>query len=196
MPARFSSTGGEPPQSLVVGIGHFGNFELYARFGQFYPAFQCATTYRGLRQPSLNRLLQSLRGRSGCQFFERRFDAPLLRAFMNKPGVMLGLLSDQHAGNSGLRLPFLGHDCSTSAALAIFALRYHCSLRTGICYRVGLAQWRIEAGEEIPKSLYPVFRDRTNLRVSSTGRDEIRAALRNSRALIVLCSLARQTSLG
>jgi lauroyl/myristoyl acyltransferase len=146
----FSPPAGEPPQSLVVAIGHFGNFELYARFGQFFPAFQCATTYRGLRQPSLNRLLQSLRERSGCQFFERRFDAPLLRAFMNRAGIMLGLLSDQHAGNSGLRLPFLGHDCSTSAAPAIFALRYHCALRTGICYRVGLAQWRIEAGEEIP----------------------------------------------
>ncbi len=49
-----------------------------------------------------------------------------------------------------MRLPFLGHDCSTSAAPAIFALRYHCALHTGICYRVGLARWRIEAGDEIP----------------------------------------------
>jgi len=137
-------------QNVVVAIGHFGNFELYARFGQFVPAFRCATTYRGLRQPSLNRLLQALRERSGCQFFERRFDAPLLRAFMNQRGIMLGLLSDQHAGNSGLRLPFLGHDCSTSAAPAIFALRYRCAPHTGICYRIGLAKWRIEAGEQIP----------------------------------------------
>ena len=83
-------------------------------------------------------------------FFERRFDGPLLRAFMNQPGVMLGLLSDQHAGDSGLRLPFIGHDCSTSAAPAVFALRYDCALYPGICYRVGLARWRIEAGEEIP----------------------------------------------
>src|SRR5688572_14641151 len=43
------------PQSRVVAIGHFGNFELYARFGQFVPVFKCATTYRGLRQSSLNR---------------------------------------------------------------------------------------------------------------------------------------------
>ena len=60
------------PAGLVAAIGHFGNFELYARFGQFVPAYQCATTYRGLRQPSLDRLLQSLRERSGCLFFERR----------------------------------------------------------------------------------------------------------------------------
>ncbi|HOX56851.1 MAG TPA: hypothetical protein P5205_18880 [Candidatus Paceibacterota bacterium] len=136
------------PQSVVAAIGHFGNFELYARFGQFAPAYQCATTYRGLRQPSLNRLLQSLRERSGCVFFERRFDAPALKAFMNQPGIMLGLLSDQSSG--ALRVPFLGRDCATSAAPAIFALRYRCALITGICYRVGLARWHIEAGAEIP----------------------------------------------
>lgn len=137
------------PRSIVAAIGHFGNFELYARFSQFAPAFKSATTYRGLRQPSLNRLLQTLRERSGCYFFERRFDGQALRAFMKQPGVMLGFLSDQHAGEGGLRLPFLGQDCSTSAAPAVFALRYDCALHTGICYRVGLGRWRIEAGPEI-----------------------------------------------
>ena len=141
---------GQEPQGIVAAIGHFGNFELYARFGQFAPAYRSATTYRALRQPLLNRLLQSLRERSGCAFFERRFDGPLLRAFMNQPGVMLGLLADQHAGDSGLRLSFLGQDCSTSAAPALFALRYRCALYTGICYRVGLGRWRIEGGQEIP----------------------------------------------
>jgi KDO2-lipid IV(A) lauroyltransferase len=136
------------PQNIVGAIGHFGNFELYARFGQFAPAYKCATTYRGLRQPSLDRLLQSLRARSGCLFFERRFDAPALKAFMNQPGVMLGLLCDQSGG--AVRGPFLGQDCSTTAAPAVFALRYHCALIIGVCYRVGLARWRIEAGAEIP----------------------------------------------
>src|SRR5262249_52840113 len=44
---------GEKPANVLVAIGHFGNFELYARFGQFVPSYQCVTTYRGLRQPSL-----------------------------------------------------------------------------------------------------------------------------------------------
>jgi lauroyl/myristoyl acyltransferase len=136
--------------NMVFAIGHFGNFELYARFGQFCPAYKCATTYRGLRQPSLNRLLQQLRERSGCLYFERRTDGAALKAAMNQTNLILGLLADQHAGNSGLRIPFLGHDCSTTTAPAVFALRYHCALHTGICYRVGLAQWRIEAGPEIP----------------------------------------------
>jgi lauroyl/myristoyl acyltransferase len=147
-PALHTGPGQAP--KAVVAIGHFGNFELYARFGQYAPGYQCATTYRGLRQPSLDRLLQSLRAKSGCRFFERRFDGPALREFMNQPGVLLGLLADQHAGTHGLRLPFLGRPCSTSPAPAVFALRYQCGLYTGICYRVGLARWRIEASDEIP----------------------------------------------
>src|ERR1051325_1939528 len=43
---------GTPPRSVVMAVGHFGNFELYARYGQFVPPIQCATTYRGLRPPS------------------------------------------------------------------------------------------------------------------------------------------------
>ena len=138
------------PQSRLVAIGHFGNFELYAHFGQFVPRFSCATTYRGLRQPALNRLMQALRERSGCRFFERRSEAAALKVAMSDTGLLLGLLADQHAGDRGLRLAFLGHECSTSTAPAVFALRYQCPLHTAICYRVGLAQWRIEVGDEIP----------------------------------------------
>ena len=143
----------EGPQSRIVAIGHFGNFELYARFGQFVPVFQCATTYRGLPQPSLNRLMQSLRERSDCRFFERRTEGAALKACMTGTGLLLGLLADQRA-RGGVHLPFLGHACSTSTAPAIFALRYRCPLHTAICYRVGLARWRIEVGAEIPTRVH------------------------------------------
>jgi KDO2-lipid IV(A) lauroyltransferase len=149
-PQLISPREGSPPSRVLAAIGHFGNFELYARFGDFAPNYQCATTYRGLRQASLNRLFQDLRERSGCKYFERRFEAQPLKAFMNSQNVILGLLSDQHAGDGGLRLPFLGRDCSTSPAPAVFALRYDCVLLPGLCFRTGLAQWRIETGDLIP----------------------------------------------
>jgi lauroyl/myristoyl acyltransferase len=136
------------PQSRIVAIGHFGNFELYARFGQFVPIFKCAATYRALKQPALNRILLSLRERSDCRFFERRRDGAALKAAMNDTGLLLGLLADQ--SSKGVRVPFLGHDCDTSTAPAVFALRYNCPLHTAICYRIGLAKWRIEVGDEIP----------------------------------------------
>jgi len=138
---------GAGPQSRIVAIGHFGNFELYARFGQFVPIFKCAATYRALNQPALDRILRSLRERSDCRFFERRRDGAALKAAMNDTGLLLGLLADQ--SSRGVRIPFLGRDCDTSTAPAVFALRYNCPLHTAICYRIGLATWRIEVGDEI-----------------------------------------------
>jgi KDO2-lipid IV(A) lauroyltransferase len=140
----------ESARSLVVAIGHFGNFELFARAAQLYRGYQAATTYRALREPALNRLLQSLRAKSGCRFYERRSEAGTLKTAMAEQRIMLGLLADQHAGDKGLWLPFFGRECSTSAAPAVLALRYGCPLRTAICYRTGLGRWRIEVGEEIP----------------------------------------------
>ena len=145
--------GGErllPPRRIVNAGGHFGNFELYARFNDVVPGYQSATTYRALNQPGLNRLLEELRNHSDCLFFERRTGGPLLRAAMNQPAIILGLQIDQHGGDHGLRLPFLGHDCSTNPSPAVFALRYDCELYAAVCYRTGLAKWRLELGERIP----------------------------------------------
>jgi KDO2-lipid IV(A) lauroyltransferase len=136
------------PQSRIVAIGHFGNFELYARFGQFVPIFKCAATYRALNQPALNRVMMELRESEDCRFFERRKDGAALKAAMNGTGLLLGLLADQ--SSKGVRIPFLGHDCGTTTAPAVFALRYKCPLHTAICYRTSLANWRIEVGGEIP----------------------------------------------
>jgi lauroyl/myristoyl acyltransferase len=141
---------GQPLENRVMCIGHFGNFELYARCVLFTPGYQFATTYRALKQPALNRLLQDLRGQSGCLFFERRTESAALKTALNRGGLVLGLLADQHAGDKGLRLPFFGHDCSTNAAPAVLALRYRCPVFSAFCYRTGPARWRIEVGDEIP----------------------------------------------
>ena len=167
-----------PPRRVINAGGHFGNFELYTRIKDVVPGCPCAATYRGLNQPALNRLMEKLRGRSGCLFFERRTDAPLLRAAMSQPAIMLSLQIDQHGGDKGLRLPFLGHDCSTNPSPAIFALRYHCELYTALCFRVGLARWRIEAGEPIPthadgrpRSVEDIMRDVLRAHEAAVRRD-------------------------
>lgn len=162
---RFAQKSGDAPlPNVVIAIGHFGNFELYARFHDVRPDYRCATTYRALKQPALNRLMQSLRQRSGCLFFERRTDGPLLRASLGQGGMILGLLADQ--SSRGLRGPFLGHDCNTGLAPAVLALRYHTELYTAFCYRTGLAQWRVELDQKIethdqghPRTSEDIMRD-------------------------------------
>jgi KDO2-lipid IV(A) lauroyltransferase len=161
---RLVADGAAPqPSSLVIAIGHFGNFELYSRLGALAPGYRGMTTYRGLRQPGLNRLLQTLRTRSGCLFFDRRSDAAALKAQLSQPGFMLGLLVDQRAAKGAVPVPFFGRDCLTNAAPAVFARRYQAALHTAICYRVGLARWRIEVGPEIPTHANGVARPTEDL---------------------------------
>jgi lauroyl/myristoyl acyltransferase len=136
--------------SCVAAVGHFGNFEVYAYATKKMASYRAATTYRGLNQPRLNRLLQQLRERSGCRYFERRTEAEAMRQALRNDKVVLGLLVDQSAGKRGLPVPFLGRVCSTSSAPAILALRYDCALVTSICHRLSLGKWRIEYGPEIP----------------------------------------------
>jgi len=141
---------GAAPWNRIVAIGHFGNFELYAMLARCLPGYQPATTYRGLNQPGLNRLMEELRNRSGCLFFERRTGLRELMRALKRKGLLLGLLSDQHGGRHGVWGPFFGIECSTNPAAAVFALRYDSPLNTAICFRTGLARWRVEVGDEIP----------------------------------------------
>ncbi len=143
-------TAGAAPWNRIVAIGHFGNFELYAVLARCLPGYQPATTFRALPQPGLNRLLEELRNRSGCLFFERRNGLRALTKALSRKGVILGLLADQHASAKGVWSHFFGMECSTTPAPALFALRYDSPLNTAICFRVGLGRWRLEVGDTIP----------------------------------------------
>jgi len=138
-----------PNRSIVVAIGHFGNFELFTWAKQAFPGIQIATTYRSLRQSLATQMLLRLRRRSGCLFFERRTESAALRRALRTQRLAVGFLADQHDGR-GIRLPFLGQDAGTSIAPAVFALRYGCPLITAFCFRVSFARWRLEMGDEIP----------------------------------------------
>lgn len=148
---EFVASGqGQGPKSRIVAIGHFGNFEAFAQLARLVPWAQGATTYRALDVPVLDKLLLALRESSGCLFFERRREGEALRIALREKSLVLALLSDQHAGDTGLRLTFFGRECSTSRAPAVFALRYNVPLYTAICYRTGLARWKVEVGDSIP----------------------------------------------
>jgi KDO2-lipid IV(A) lauroyltransferase len=144
------SIAAKPTASVIIAIGHFGNFELFAQLARELPRYQRATTYRALKNPAINRVMQRLREGTGCLYFERRNDGAALRTALRTHNLLLGLLSDQHSGDHGLRLPFLGHDCNTTKAPAIFALRYDMPLHTAICFRTKPGHWQVEVGDAIP----------------------------------------------
>jgi len=139
-----------PGTSSVLAIGHFGNFELFARLEKLLPSHQRATSYRSVKNAAANRLLLKLRDGTGCLYFERRTEGAAMRAALRGGNLILGLLADQHSGEHGLRLPFLGHECHTTKSPAVFALRFNAPLHTAFCFRTALARWRVEVGDEIP----------------------------------------------
>ncbi len=139
-----------PDERILLAVGHFGNFELFAWMNLAVPSGQVVTTYRGLRQRKLTQLMLALRKTSGCLYFERRDEGPQLKETMKCPSILLGLLADQHAGDGGLRLPVLGREASVSTAPAVMAKRYGCRLFPSACFRTGLGRWKLELGEEIP----------------------------------------------
>ena len=140
--------GSEP--SFILAIGHFGNFEMYANAGHNEPEYELCTTYRGFNQPWVDKVIKSLRSKSGCHFFDRRYEGGKLKTFMKRPKTITGLLADQSAGRSGILLPFFGRPCSTNPAPALFSLRYKLRLHGCLCRRVGIGQWELELGPEIP----------------------------------------------
>lgn len=137
-------------RSGIMAIGHFGNFELFERLPEVRPDLDIISTYRALRQPIFNDLMQGFRTRFGVRFYERREGSEALKQELDGGKSWLVLLADQHAGPKGAWLPFLGRPCSCSISPALFALRYKRPLFTAICYQLGPTRWRIEVGEEIP----------------------------------------------
>ena len=139
-----------PDERILLAVGHFGNFELFAWMKLAVPSGQVVTTYRGLRQRKLTQLMLDLRKATGCLYFERRNEGTQLKETMKRPSILLGLLADQHAGDSGLRLPVFGREASVSAAPAVMAKRYGCRLFPSACFRTSLGRWKLELGDEIP----------------------------------------------
>jgi len=165
-------------RSGVLAIGHFGNFELFERLPEVRPDLQIISTYRALRQPMFNDLMQEFRTRYGVRFFERRSESEAMKAELAGGKSWLVLLADQHAGPKGAWLPFLGRPCSCSISPALFALRYRRPLHTAICFQVSPLQWRIEVGPAIPvhldgrrRSVEAVTRDLNSAYEAAIRRD-------------------------
>jgi lipopolysaccharide heptosyltransferase II len=130
-------------RAVVFVLSHLGNWELQA---QMFPAVigyvRNSTVYQQLRNPLIDKHLRRLRGRTGVELFDRRegFQRPieLLRG-----GGGLGILSDQHAGDQGLWVPFFGRLASTSPLPALLAKRTGAALLGTAIYTDGPARWRM-----------------------------------------------------
>lgn len=128
---------------VVVVLSHLGNWELFA---QFFPSLiayvRNGTVFQKLGNRFIDEHVQKLRSRAGVELFDRR--EGFQKAFeLLRGGGVIGILSDQHAGDQGIWVPFFGRLASTSPLPALLAKRTGAALIGAAVYTVGRARWRM-----------------------------------------------------
>lgn len=133
-------------RGVVAILSHLGNWELHAQlFPKFIGYVRNSTVYQGLRNPLIDRHVRNLRARAGVEMFDRKHGFQKAIELLRGGGV-IGILSDQHAGDHGLWVPFFGKLASTSPLPALLAKRTHAALLGVAIYTTGLARWKIVVG--------------------------------------------------
>ncbi len=134
----------------VAVFGHMSNWELLGRFAKLFPHYQFGAIYRKLSNPAVNRHLHQSRARLGVRLFDRQEEFWNAVAFLESGGV-LGVLSDQYAGVSGVWMPFFDRLTSTSTLAAALARRVDVPIVPIQISTIGLARWHVAVGHPIPQ---------------------------------------------
>jgi heptosyltransferase-2 len=128
---------------VVLILSHLSNWELFAHILPKYIGYvRNGTMYRNLGNRFIDQHVRRLRGRAGVEMFNRKegFEKAIK---LLRDGGAIGILSDQHSGDSGLWIPFFGRLASTSPLPVLLAKRTGAVLIGVAIYTDGLARWRI-----------------------------------------------------
>ena len=134
---------------VLLAINHIGNWELYAQLVYTVPEARFGTVYQALHNKLVDDLVNDDRRRLGVLTFDRKEGFQGALALLREPGI-LGVLVDQHAGNSGVWTPFFGRLCSTSPLTATLAIRTNAAVLPVAIFTEGFAKWRVVVSEEVP----------------------------------------------
>jgi heptosyltransferase II len=128
---------------VVVILSHLGNWELCAQImPKFIGYVRNGTIYQRLGNRLIDEHVRKLRARSGVEMFDRKEGFQKAIQLLREGGV-IGILSDQHAGDQGLWVPFFGKLASTTSLPALLAKRTDAALVGMAFYTDGTARWRL-----------------------------------------------------
>ncbi len=128
---------------VVLILSHLANWELFAHILPKYIGYvRNSTIYQRLGNRFIDEHVRRVRGRAGVEMFDRKkgFDQAIK---LLRDGGAIGILSDQHAGDHGVWVPFFGRLASTSPLPALLAKRTGAALVGVAIYTDGRARWRI-----------------------------------------------------
>ncbi len=143
---------------VMVG-GHLGNFEqaVYLTGVVGVPTYAIA---RPLDNPLLDKWIQSFRESRGQFILPTSGSATEIQRVLDAGGL-ISLLGDQHAGNKGCWVDFMGRPASCHKAVALFTLTQQAPMLVSYCVRKG-GPLRTEVGcigIADPHDLDPALRD-------------------------------------
>lgn len=128
---------------VVLILSHLSNWELLAHILPKYLGYvKSGTIYQNLGNRFIDEHVRRVRGRAGVEMFNRKegFEKAIK---LLRDGGIIGILSDQHSGDSGVWVPFFGRLASTSPLPALLAKRTSAALVGVAIYTNGRARWRI-----------------------------------------------------
>ncbi|MFZ4115420.1 MAG: hypothetical protein ACOYK6_01700 [Chthoniobacterales bacterium] len=133
---------------VVVALSHFGNWEMNAQIATFLRLRRAGAIYQKLRNKALNKLVNEARNR-GVITFDRKRDLTAAATFLREGGLV-GVLIDQHAGDSGIWIPFFHKLASTSPLAATLAQKTGALLIHATIHTVGPARWLLRFNAPTP----------------------------------------------
>ncbi len=159
---------------IVFVLSHLGNWELFAQiFPYHFREKRLGTVYQRLGNPYLDRFVRKQRGRFRVELFDRSEGfAEAIRLL--RGGGMVGILSDQHAGDHGMWTPFFGRLASTSPLAGLLCKRTGAALVAASLYTVGPGKWRMtfQPATDLPNDRVETLTAKANVMIA----DEIRLA--------------------
>ncbi len=157
---------------VVLVLSHLGNWELFAQvLPQYFNYTRLSTVYQKLGNRYLDEFVREQRARFGVELFDRSQGfaeaIKLLRS-----GGMIGILSDQHAGDHGLWTPFFGRLASTSPLPGLLCKRTGAALIGASLFTEGVGKWRIAftAPVDLPDDTVESLTAKTNELLASEIR--------------------------
>jgi heptosyltransferase-2 len=134
---------------IVFILSHIGNWELQA---QMFPAaigyVRNSTIYQPLKNRYIDKHVRKLRGRAGVELFDRNEGFQKAIELLRGGGA-IGILSDQHAGDQGLWVPFFGKLASTTSLPALLAKRTGAAVLGTAIYTEASGRWRMSFTDRI-----------------------------------------------
>jgi KDO2-lipid IV(A) lauroyltransferase len=128
-------------RGVILVSGHMSNWEVHGGFFGL-TGYPIHAMYKRLANPWTERWILDTRRAMGMKLVSTREWKEGTRAVLESGGV-LGIVSDQDAGRSGIFIDFLNQAASTFVGPAVLSLRYGVPLIATHMHRLDGGRWQI-----------------------------------------------------